>query len=84
MITKTVFIYISVCLCIVSLQAQPTPCQKSFDSLYCVYRTQKVSDSLWLQNKDYRLNRVRFYVKLVDKKPSQAKFLRGWIKRAIQ
>lgn len=50
-----------------------TPCQNKIDSLTWVIKA-----------KDYRLNRVRFYVKLVDKKPSQAKFLRGWIKRAIQ
>ena len=73
MIRKFVFLYISICLCIVSLQAQPTPCQKIVDSLTWVIKA-----------KDYRLNRVKFYSKLVDKKPSQAKFLNGWIKRAIK
>ncbi len=57
---------------VISSYAQPDPCQKKIDSLTWVIKA-----------KDYRLNRVRFYVKLVDKKPSQIKFLKGWIKRAV-
>lgn len=56
----------------ISCTYQPTPCQKTIDSLTWVIKA-----------KDYRLNRVRFYVKLINKKPNQAKFLKGWIKRAI-
>lgn len=32
----------------------------------------------------FRINRVEHYVGIVDHNPSQLKFLRGWIKRAIQ
>lgn len=50
---------------------QPTPCDRS-------------KDSLTIKDLNFKLNRVRFYVKLVDKKPSQQKYLKGWIKRVIK
>ncbi len=47
---------------------------------------QKRCDSLqWvIRDKDFRLNRVKFYLNICIKHPNQDKFLKGWIKRAIQ
>ena len=33
---------------------------------------------------NFKLSKVKFYVGLVNKKPDQIKFLKGWINRAIQ
>ena len=43
-------------------------------------------DSLRLIIKDlhFRLNRIKYYSKIVDHKPSQVKFLNTWIKRALK
>ena len=48
-------------------------------------KLQKKCDSLqWvIKDENYRLNRINYYIKIVDKKPSQSKYLKGWIKRAI-
>lgn len=32
----------------------------------------------------YKINRVKYYLAIVNHKPSQAKFLRGWIIRAVK
>lgn len=32
----------------------------------------------------YKLSKVDYYVKIVDSKPSQLTFLKGWIKRALR
>lgn len=32
----------------------------------------------------FKVNKVRYYLKICLKNPSQDKFLKGWIKRAIQ
>lgn len=32
----------------------------------------------------YKLERVKYYLAIVDRKPSQLKFLRSWIRRAVQ
>jgi len=33
---------------------------------------------------DYKLERVRYYIDIVDRNPSQIKFLKGWIYRALR
>jgi hypothetical protein len=33
---------------------------------------------------EYKLQRVKYYLNIAIKNPSQTKFLKGWIKRAIQ
>jgi hypothetical protein len=33
---------------------------------------------------EYKLQRVNYYINIVNKNPSQVKYLKGWIKRAIQ
>ena len=33
---------------------------------------------------DYKLQRVRYYLNIAIKNPSQTKFLKGWIRRAIE
>jgi hypothetical protein len=32
----------------------------------------------------FKVERVQYYLDIVEKKPSQQKFLRGWIKRAVE
>jgi hypothetical protein len=32
----------------------------------------------------YKVERVKYYLAIVNRKPSQAKFLRGWIIRAVK
>lgn len=32
----------------------------------------------------YKLARIKYYTNIVDKKPSQMKFYRGWIKRVLK
>jgi hypothetical protein len=47
---------------------------------------QNIIDSLTskLFVSNYKLERVRYYLKICLRNPSQDKFLKGWIKRAIQ
>jgi hypothetical protein len=33
---------------------------------------------------DYKIQRVKYYLGIAIKNPSQTKYLKGWIKRAIQ
>lgn len=61
--------------------SQPIP---KCDSLYRVYRKQKVNDSLEIQYLNYKLNRVRYYVKIVNRNRSQQKFLLGWLNRSLK
>ena len=32
----------------------------------------------------YKLSRIKYYTDIVDKKPSQLKYYKGWIKRALK
>lgn len=32
----------------------------------------------------YKLGRIKYYTDIVDKKPSQLKYYKGWIKRALK
>jgi len=32
----------------------------------------------------FKIEKVKFYVKIVDNKPNQIKYLKGWIKRALE
>lgn len=43
-------------------------------------------DSLLLvvKEKNFRLNRVKFYLNICIRNPSQDKFLKGWIRRALK
>lgn len=33
---------------------------------------------------EYKLQKIDYYVKIVDSKPSQITFLKGWVKRALR
>lgn len=41
-----------------------------------------LKDALFIAN--YKVERVRYYWNIVNRNPSQVKFLKGWIKRAIE
>ncbi|WP_445453078.1 putative peptidoglycan-binding domain-containing protein [Flavobacterium sp. 25HG05S-40] len=54
--------------------------EKKYDSLLNVIK--KKNDSLFVER--FRLERVKFYNRIVQKNRSQTKFLSGWISRAVQ
>jgi hypothetical protein len=54
-------------------KAQCDSLKKTIDSL---------SKKMFVSN--YKLERVRYYLNITLRKPSQTKFLKGWIKRAIE
>ena len=49
-----------------------------------IYRRQNDSLKTALFNAKYRIEKVRFYVNIVNRNPSQIKYLKGWIIRAIR
>ena len=69
---KIFIILIALIVYSVSYAQDCTKLQKKYDSL-----------ALVLKDRNFRLNRVRFYNNLCIKKPSQTKFLTGWIKRTV-
>jgi hypothetical protein len=50
------------------------------------YSLKRERDSLLLVTKTqaFRIERIRFYVSIANKKPSQRKFLLGWVNRALK
>ena len=48
------------------------------------YKNQNDSLKTELILSNYKIEKVRFYLNITIKKPSQTKFLKGWIKRAIE
>lgn len=51
----------------------------------CV-RLNQENDSLKTQLflSEFRVHKVKYYVAIVDRDPTQIKFLKGWVKRAVQ
>lgn len=41
-----------------------------------------LQDSLFVAR--YKIERVKYYLDIADRSPSQRKFLRGWIRRAVR
>ncbi len=41
-----------------------------------------LQDSLFVAR--YKIERVKYYLNIADRSPSQRKFLRGWIRRAVR
>jgi hypothetical protein len=56
-----------------------SPALSSCDSL--TRTVDSLKKQLFVAN--FKVERVRYYLKVVDKNPSQSKFLRGWVKRAV-
>lgn len=46
------------------------------------HQTDSLKTQLFLAN--YRVEQVKVYIKICNRKPSQIKFLKGWITRAVQ
>lgn len=53
---------------------------KKFDSLQIVIK--KKNDSLFIER--YKLERVKYYNRIVQNNPSQSVFLVGWINRVLK
>lgn len=64
----------------VFVPTKSTASAKQVDSLKAVIKT--LNSKLFLAN--YKVERVRYYLKIAIKNPSQTKFLKSWIGRAIQ
>lgn len=64
---------------IIGLEHYNTLLKDSIDSLKSM--NTKIAAESFVAN--YKLNRIKYYINLVDKKPSQTKFLKGWIKRVL-
>ena len=49
-------------------------------------KLERTNDSLYakLLVANYKLERVQFYLNIVNRNPSQVKFLRGWINRVLE
>lgn len=54
------------------------PCDSSF------YKAKADSLRVELLIAEYRIERVKYYLAIVDRNPSQLKFLRSWIRRAVE
>ena len=63
------------------------------DTFYESDSIKTANDSLKSKNKrlkdhifdsDYKIEKVRYYLKIVDKNPTQIKYLKGWCYRAIK
>lgn len=75
------------------IQDSPRIQKISFDSIisirvdtseYSALRRENDSLRTALFQAQFKVNKVRYYLKICLKNPSQDKFLKGWIKRAIQ
>lgn len=62
--------------CIIALQRQ---LDLTRDSL--TYVKDSLGEDLFVAK--YKLGRIKYYTKIVDNKPSQIKFYKGWIKRVL-
>lgn len=78
---RTILLIMFTTLMSLTYSQQPIP---KYDSLYKVYRLQKVNDSLEIQYLNYKIERARYYVKICNKNKSQQKFLLGWLNRALK
>jgi hypothetical protein len=58
-------------------QPVPIPCDSSF------YKEKSDSLRVELLISQYKVERVKYYLAIVDRNPSQLKFLRSWIRRAV-
>ena len=54
--------------------------EKKYDSIYSILR--KKNDTLL--NERFKIERVKYYTKIVQHNSSQLKFLVGWINRAVK
>lgn len=76
----------------------PDSADKNYDSL--LLRLLQVTDSIKTENyllkkenkayrsqlflAKYKLEKIRFYIKICMRKPSQDKFLKGWVRRVVE
>ncbi len=72
---KSLFVTLLLVVSLNSKAQTAKPCKS--DSLVKVYKTK-----LFIAN--YKIERVKYYLKICQRHPSQTKFLVSWINRAIQ
>ena len=63
--------------------SQPKPKAK-YDTSIEAYKQRRYNDSLEIQYLNYKIERARYYLKIVNRKRSQQKFLLGWMNRALK
>ena len=56
--------------------------RKTQDSLNAYKSDTTISEELFVAK--YKLERIRYYTKIVDKNPKNLKFYKGWIKRVLE
>lgn len=83
-------LFISILFLSVSCHPNPKPIINTIPSTivvcdsvnYYKHQNDSLKTSLFLYK--YRVEQVKFYINLCEKKPSQKVFLLGWVKRAVQ
>jgi len=67
------------------LLSQQSSAQVKVDSAYCA-QLKKTNDSLYskLFLANYKVEKVKYYLAIIARNPSQRKFLLGWMRRAVQ
>lgn len=78
-VEKIIYIPITDTTCVDSLIYYKEQLRRTKDSL--VYVKDSLGEDLFIAR--YKLGRIKYYTDIVDKKPSQLKFYKGWINRVL-
>ena len=86
---KTVFFLFFFTISLGLMAQSKKPVKKSVAKPAIVYdcpamKSKYDSMSMALKLANFRLNRIRVYLAICDKHPVDNKFLKGWVKRALQ
>ena len=79
-VEKIIYIPITDSTCVDSFVYYKEQLRRTKDSL--VYVKDSLGEDLFVAK--YKLSRIKYYTDIVDKKPSQLKYYKGWIKRALK
>lgn len=78
-VEKTIYVPITDTTCVDSLIYYREQLRRTKDTL--AYIKDSLGEDLFVAK--YKLERIRYYTQIVDNKPSQIKFYKGWIKRVL-
>lgn len=79
-VEKIIYVPITDTTCVDSLIYYREQLRRTQDSL--AYVKDSLGEDLFVAR--YKLGRIKYYTDIVDNKPSQIKFYKGWIKRALK